>query len=97
MAATRTRAVSVTGLAAAGVGLPILILELPSPNPGPPNGSPGGPVPFVTIAVPLAMIIAWLIGNSIRQAQARAELAKLSARDRVQFVITAYQAGLFDT
>jgi signal transduction histidine kinase len=76
MAATRTRAVSVTGLAVAGAGLPILILELPSPNPGPPNGSPGGPVPFVTIAVPLAMIIAWLIGNSIRQAQARAELVR---------------------
>jgi len=79
MAATRTRAVSVTGLAVAGAGLPILILELPSPNPGPPNGSPGGPVPFVTIAVPLAMIIAWLIGNSIRQAQARAELIRAQA------------------
>jgi signal transduction histidine kinase len=79
MAATRTRAVSVTGLAVAGAGLPILILELPSPNPGPPNGSPGGPVPFVTIAVPLAMIIAWLIGNSIRQAQARAELVRAQA------------------
>jgi signal transduction histidine kinase len=79
MAATRTRAVSVTGLAVAAAGLPILILELPSPNPGPPNGSPGGPVPFVTIAVPLAMIIAWLIGNSIRQAQARAELIRAQA------------------
>ena len=79
MAATRTRAVSVTGLAAVAVGLPILILELPSPNPGPPNGSPGGPVPFVTIAVPLAMIIAWLIGNSIRQGQARAELVRAQA------------------
>jgi signal transduction histidine kinase len=79
LAATRTRAVSVTGLAVAGAGLPILILELPSPNPGPPNGSPGGPVPFVTIAVPLVMIIAWLIGNSIRQAQARAELVRAQA------------------
>jgi signal transduction histidine kinase len=79
MAATRTRKVSVTGVAIAGVGLPILILELPSPNIFPPNGSPGGPVPFVTIAVPLVMIIAWLIGNSIRQAQARAELLRAQA------------------
>ena len=79
MAATRTRAVSVTGLAVVSAGLPVLILELPSPNPGPPNGSPGGPVPFVTIAVPLVMIIAWLIGNSIRQAQARAELVRAQA------------------
>ena len=30
----------------------------------------------MTIAVPLAMIVAWLIGNSIRQAQARAELVR---------------------
>ena len=78
MAATRTRAVSVTGVAMASAGLPILILELPSPNPFP-NGSSGGPVPLVTIAVPLAMIIAWLIGNSIRQAQARAELVRAQA------------------
>ena len=39
MAATRTRAVSVAGVAMASVGLPILILALPSPNPPlPPNG-----------------------------------------------------------
>jgi signal transduction histidine kinase len=79
MAATRTRKVSVTAVAIAGVGLPILILELPSPTSLPPNGSPGGPVPFVTIAVPLAMTIAWLIGNSIRQAQARTELVRAQA------------------
>jgi signal transduction histidine kinase len=78
-AATRTRAVSVTAVAIASVGLPILILKLPSPYAGPPNGTPGGPVPAVTIAVPLAMIIAWLIGNSIRQAQARAELVRTQA------------------
>lgn len=78
-AATRTRAVSVTAVAIASVGLPILILKLPSPYVGPPNGTPGGPVPAVTIAVPLAMIIAWLIGNSIRQAQARAELVRTQA------------------
>lgn len=79
MAATRTRRVSVTGVAIAGAALPVLILALPSPNAFPPNGRPGGPVPVVTIAVPLAMIIAWLIGNSVRQAQARAELVRAQA------------------
>ena len=79
MAATRTRVISVTGLALAGVGLPILILDLPSPDPGLPNGTSGMPVPVVTIAVPLVMIIAWLIGNSIRQARARAELVRAQA------------------
>src|SRR3984885_3915567 len=79
MAATRTRIISVTGLALAGVGLPILILDLPSPDPGLPNGTSGMPVPVVTIAVPLVMIIAWLIGNSIRQARARAELVRAQA------------------
>src|SRR5690242_20558781 len=77
MAATRTRAVSAAGVAMASVGLPILILALPSPNPPlPPNGVSAMPVPPVTIAVPLVMIIAWLIGNSIQQAQARAELVR---------------------
>jgi len=79
LAATRTRKASVAGVAMAGVGLPILILELPSPDPGPPNGTSGMPVPIVTIAVPLVMVIAWLIGNSIRQAQARAELVRAQA------------------
>ena len=75
MAATRTRRVSLTGVAMAGAGLPILVLELPLPDQLP-NGRSGTPVPLITIAVPLAMIIAWLIGNSIRQAQARAELVR---------------------
>ena len=79
MAATRTRTVSVTGLAVAGAGLPIPVLDTAVSEPRSPDGSPGGPVPFVTIAVPLAMIIAWLIGNSIRQAQARAELVRAQA------------------
>src|SRR5579859_5515455 len=79
MAATRTREVSGTGVAIAGIGLPILILELPPPTSLPPNGSSGTPIPLVTIAAPLAMIIAWLIGNSIRQAQARAELVRAQA------------------
>jgi signal transduction histidine kinase len=38
----------------------------------------GGP-PFTAIAVPLFIIIAWLIGHSIRQAQARAELVRVQA------------------
>ena len=37
------------------------------------------PVPVVTIVVPLVMVIAWLIGNSIGQAQARAELVRAQA------------------
>jgi len=80
LAATRARAVSVTGAVMAGAGLPVLILELPSPNPPlPPNGTSGLPVPLVTIAVPLVMIIAWLVGHSIGQARARAELVRAQA------------------
>jgi signal transduction histidine kinase len=83
MAATRTRKVSVTGVAAASAGLVTLILEVPPlsapfPNHGT-GGTVGGTVPTVTIAVPLVMIIAWLIGNSIRQAHARAELLRAQA------------------
>jgi signal transduction histidine kinase len=79
LAATRARAVSVAGAIVAGAGLPILILELPSPNSFLPNGRSGLPVPMVTIAVPLVMIIAWLIGHSIRQARARGELVRAQA------------------
>jgi len=78
LAATRTRRVSLTGVAVAGAGLPILVLEFPLPDQLP-NGRSGMPVPLITIAVPLAMIIAWLIGNSIRQAQARTELVRAQA------------------
>lgn len=81
MAATRARRVSVTGVAIAGAGLPILVLTLPSPNPRflDDYSRSGTPVPVITIAVPLAMIIAWLIGNTIRQAQARTELVRTQA------------------
>jgi signal transduction histidine kinase len=79
MAATRSRRVSVTGVVIAGAVLPILALVLPSPDVSPPNGRSGSPIPLITIAVPLAMIIAWLIGNSIRQAQARTELVRAQA------------------
>ena len=84
LAATRPRKVSVPGLALASAGLPALILELPSPNPAqPPNGTSTMPVPLVTIAVPLVMVIAWLIGNSIRQAQARSDLIRTQAADQI--------------
>jgi len=79
MAATRTRRVSVIGAALAGVGLPFLVLEFPPTELLPPNGRSATPVPLITIAVPLAVIIAWLIGNSIRQALARTELVRAQA------------------
>ena len=78
MAATRTRRVSVTGVALAGAGLLIPLLAVPSPR-SLRDGSVGSAVSLVTIAVPLVTIIAWLIGHSIRQAQARAELLRAQA------------------
>ena len=66
IAATRPRAVSVTGLAMVGAGLLI-------PGPGGVDLAPfRGGVAFVTI-------VAWLIGHSIRQAQAQAELRRAQA------------------
>jgi len=70
IAVTRTRRVSLTGVAMAGVSL-IPLLEVPS------AGSPGGG--NVAPAMALATIIAWLIGHSIRQAQAQAELVRAQA------------------
>jgi signal transduction histidine kinase len=78
IAATRTRRVSVTGVAMAGAGLPILLLGVPSPGMRP-GGIVAPAAAPVTIAVPLVTIIAWLIGNSIRQAHARAELVRAQA------------------
>ena len=78
MAATRTRRVSLTAVAVASAGLPILVLEFPLPDQLP-NGQSGTPVPVITVLVPLVMIIAWLIGHSIRQAQARTELVRAQA------------------
>src|ERR1700733_11554810 len=69
-AATRARRVSLPGVAVAGAALPILVLEFPLPDQLP-NGRSGSPVPVITVLVPLVMIIAWLIGNSIRQARGR--------------------------
>jgi signal transduction histidine kinase len=66
MAATRTRAVSVTG--AAMVGAALLI-----------PGAGGLDLATLRGGAAFATIIAWLIGNSIRQAQARAELVRAQA------------------
>ena len=75
MAATRTRKVSVTGVVAmAGTGLLIPFLGVPT------GGSVGvGAVHTVTVVIALVTVIAWLIGHSIRQAQARAELVLVQA------------------
>jgi signal transduction histidine kinase len=78
IAATRTRRVSVTGVAMVGVGLLILLLGVPSPGMHR-DGIVQPTVAPVTIAVPLVTVIAWLIGNSIRQAQAQAELVRAQA------------------
>ncbi|HEV3291277.1 MAG TPA: histidine kinase [Streptosporangiaceae bacterium] len=70
IAVTRTRRVSLTGVAMVGVSL-IPLLEVRS------AGSPWGG--NVEPAMALATIIAWLIGHSIRQAQAQAELVRAQA------------------
>jgi signal transduction histidine kinase len=73
MAATRSRRVSVAGVAMV-VGVSVLIPFLSVPFPGAHSDIiAGSAVHLVTIAFPLAAILAWLIGNSIRLAQARAE------------------------
>jgi signal transduction histidine kinase len=78
MAATRTRRVSVTGVAmAAGVSLLIPLLGVPSGGSLQVGSGPG--IPTVTIVVLLVTAIAWLIGHSIRQAQAQAELVRAQA------------------
>jgi signal transduction histidine kinase len=82
LAATRTRRVSVTG-AAIAVGAGLLIPLLGIPTPGPLRvGSAGLTLNLVTIAVSLVTIIAWLIGNSIRQAQVQADLEQAQAAAR---------------
>ncbi len=66
IAATRTRRVWATGLAVVGAGLLI-------PGPG------GLDLAQLRGGVALVTIIAWLIGHSIRQAQAQAELRRAQA------------------
>ena len=73
IAVTRTRTVSLTGVAMVGVSLLIPLLEVPS------AGSPQGGGSVEPAVAALATIIAWLIGHSIRQAQAQAELVRAQA------------------
>jgi signal transduction histidine kinase len=79
IAATRSRRVSVTGAAMAVGGLLIPLLAVPSLS-SLRGGSLGSTaVHLATVAVPLFTLIAWLIGHSIRQAQAQAELVRAQA------------------
>jgi signal transduction histidine kinase len=79
LAATRNRRVSVTGAAmAVGAGLLIPLLGVPSPGSLRVGGG-GQDVPLAIVTVSLVTIIAWLIGNSIRQAQTQAELLRAQA------------------
>ena len=79
IAATRSRRVSATGAAVAAAGLLIPLLAVPSLGPLRGGSLGGSAIHVVTIAVLLFTIIAWLIGHSIRQAQARAELVRAQA------------------
>jgi len=78
IAATRTRRVSVTG-AAMAAGLLIPLLAVPSLGSLRGGGVGSSAIHVATIAVPLFIIIAWLVGHSIRQAQARGELVRAQA------------------
>jgi signal transduction histidine kinase len=78
IAATRTRRVSVTG-AAMAAGLLIPLLAVPSLGSLRGGGVGSSAIHVATIAVPLFIIIAWLVGHSIRQAQARADLVRAQA------------------
>jgi signal transduction histidine kinase len=79
LAATRTRGVSVTGAAVAAAGLVIPLLTVPSLGSLRGGSLGGSAIRLATVAVPVFTIIAWLIGHSIRQAQARAELVRAQA------------------
>jgi len=76
IAATRGRRVSVAGAAIGTAGLLVPVLAVPSLGPLRGGSLGGSAVHLAAIAVPLFTIIAWLIGHSIRQAQARAELVR---------------------
>jgi len=73
IAATRSRRVSLTGLAMTGISLLIPIVGTSS------VGTLRNDDPNVLPAVVFVAVIAWLIGNSIRQAQARSELVRAQA------------------
>src|ERR1700683_2495871 len=79
IAATCTRKVSVTGAAMAAAGLLIPLLAVPSLDSLRGGGVGSSAIHVGTIALPLFIIMSWLIGHSIRQAQARAELVRVQA------------------
>jgi len=74
IAATLPRRLSVTGLVMASIGLLVPVWLLGLSSPGSPRDNPNA-LP----AVVLVAVIAWLIGNSVRQAHARAELVRAQA------------------
>jgi signal transduction histidine kinase len=77
-AATRTRRVSVTAVAVAtGISLLFPLLRVPPRSSIQIGGGPG--VSVVVVVVGLIVVIAWLIGHSIRQAHAQAELLRAQA------------------
>jgi signal transduction histidine kinase len=79
MAATRARRVSVAGIGmVVGVSVLIPFLNVPFPGSGP-GSIAGSDVHPVTIGFPLAAILGWLIGNSIRLAQAKSEALQAQA------------------
>lgn len=78
LAATRSLTVSVSGVAMTA-GVSVLIPFLGVPPYGSLRVGAGPGVPVVTVVIALVTVIAWLIGNSIRQAQARAELVRIQA------------------
>jgi signal transduction histidine kinase len=79
LAATRARRVSAAAAAIAAGGLLIPLQAVPALGPLRGGSLGGSAVHLATIAVPLFMSIAWLIGHSIRRAQARAELMRAQA------------------
>jgi signal transduction histidine kinase len=79
LAATCTRRVSVTGAAMAAACLLIPLLAVPSLGSLRGGGVGSSAIHVATIAIPLFIVIAWLAGHSIRQAQARADLVRAQA------------------
>jgi signal transduction histidine kinase len=75
IAATRSRRVSVAGLVMADIGLVLIPLVLRASSLDHLRNANSNVLP----AAAFVSIIAWLIGNSIRQAQARAELVRTQA------------------
>src|ERR1700735_1221317 len=76
IAATSTRRVSVTGAAMAAAGLLIPVLAVPSLGSLRGGGVGSSAIHVATIAVPLFIVIAWLAGHSIRQAQGPGDLGR---------------------